>query len=81
MEEHAQLQIPVVAQLVGLVHFVLMVCICQSYKIGTFECMHVILLIAICNHACENGGTCSAPDTCSCAAGWTGSLCSNRMYA
>ena len=30
---------------------------------------------AICSPSCQNGGVCTAPDTCSCTAGWTGSLC------
>ena len=30
---------------------------------------------AICDPACENGGTCSAPNECSCPAGWSGDTC------
>ena len=80
IEEYVQLQIPVVVQLVGMVHCVLMVCICKSCKLGTFNHMYVALLTAICTHTCENGGTCSAPNTCSCTASWTGSLCTNGVY-
>ena len=30
---------------------------------------------AICTSSCQNGGTCTAPDTCTCDVGWTGMLC------
>ena len=33
--------------------------------------------IAICSQSCANGGTCDAPDTCNCLAGWTGQYCTN----
>ena len=35
---------------------------------------------AICTLACQNGGTCSAPDTCICASGWTGQSCEEGIY-
>ena len=28
---------------------------------------------------CQNGGTCSAPNTCSCAPGWTGTQCADGI--
>ena len=31
---------------------------------------------AICNQACQNGGACMKPNTCSCASGWGGPKCS-----
>ena len=31
--------------------------------------------IAVCSSTCQNGGTCSGPDTCTCPAGWSGSVC------
>ncbi len=31
---------------------------------------------AICSPACQNGGTCTSPDSCSCPDGWAGSDCS-----
>ena len=30
---------------------------------------------AVCSPACVNGGTCTAPNRCSCQTGWTGSNC------
>ncbi|GAB9469746.1 hypothetical protein Gpo141_00007014 [Globisporangium polare] len=33
-------------------------------------------MTATCTKICENGGTCVAPDTCSCRNGWTGDDCS-----
>ena len=31
--------------------------------------------IAICNKSCLNGGTCIAPEKCSCKPGYTGEQC------
>ena len=39
---------------------------------------YIITLYAmsvICDPGCENGGNCSAPDECSCPAGWSGDTC------
>ena len=30
---------------------------------------------AVCTSPCQNGGTCTAPDTCACDVGWTGMQC------
>ena len=30
---------------------------------------------AVCTRRCRNGGTCTAPNTCTCAPGWSGSRC------
>ena len=30
---------------------------------------------AVCNPGCSNGGTCTAPSTCSCTPQWTGPTC------
>lgn len=45
-----------------------------------FRVFHTFVFIsfletAICNHTCENGGICIAPDVCSCRAGWEGARC------
>ena len=32
-------------------------------------------LLAICDPVCQNGGTCTAPDTCECLNGYTGEHC------
>ena len=36
-----------------------------------------IYALALCwgSTSCSNGGTCTSPNTCVCAAGWTGSRC------
>ena len=35
---------------------------------------------AECNIPCENGGTCTTSDTCTCAVGWTGVKCETGWY-
>ena len=40
----------------------------------------MLLCIAICTTRCANGGTCSAPYTCTCSSGWTGQDCTTRKY-
>ena len=32
-------------------------------------------IVAQCNVSCQNGGTCTSPDVCTCAPGWAGSDC------
>ena len=32
-------------------------------------------ILASCMNHCQNGGTCSAPDTCTCVVGFTGMAC------
>ena len=34
--------------------------------------------LAVCTSACQNGGTCSAPNTCTCTSSWTGATCTTR---
>lgn len=48
-------------------------------RIVIVTCNHFDSL-AICKNACRNGGTCSSPDVCQCATGWTGSLCETCKY-
>ena len=35
----------------------------------------IFSLSAICTNPCQNGGTCTAPETCTCDVGWTGVQC------
>ena len=49
---------------------------------GLFCCVNKYLdgfiphsIIATCTNPCQNGGTCTAPDTCTCDVGWTGMQC------
>ena len=35
------------------------------------------LSTAVCAVDCENGGTCTGPNTCKCANGWSGDHCQN----
>ena len=32
-------------------------------------------IVALCTSPCQNGGTCTGVDTCTCVTGWTGVLC------
>ena len=34
---------------------------------------------AVCSPSCKNGGTCSSPNTCTCANGWNGDPCTNGI--
>ena len=36
---------------------------------------------ASCSSPCQNGGTCTGVDTCTCVAGWTGTLCETGMLS
>ena len=42
-----------------------------------YDMMCCYVYVAICSQSCANGGRCSAPNTCSCSAGWTGYDCTN----
>ena len=46
----------------------------KNYHITT-NVMIQYVVIAICRQGCANGGTCSAPDVCTCSTGWTGQYC------
>ena len=35
---------------------------------------------AVCSSACQNNGTCSAPNTCTCTSSWSGATCTTRMF-
>ena len=38
--------------------------------------VHVVTFyLAECSGGCQNGGTCSLPEVCTCAPGWTGMNC------
>ena len=39
----------------------------------------IVFYLAVCVSACQNGGTCSAPNTCTCPATYTGATCTTRM--
>ena len=52
----------------------------QIFSPSTFPCILKYILLALCSPGCENGGTCSAPDTCDCVAGYSGDRCENGTY-
>ena len=44
-------------------------------------CLHTYFTCAaICTSTCQNGGTCTAPEVCTCTDGWTGMQCESGMY-
>ena len=47
-----------------------------------FQHAHVSynIFLALCSPGCENGGTCTAPDTCDCVTGYSGDRCQNGMF-
>ena len=38
-------------------------------------------IVTSCCSPCQNGGTCTGVDTCTCATGWTGVLCEAGKYS
>ena len=51
---------------------------------GTYSVQLSFLLFrsiaATCSSPCQNGGTCTGVDTCTCVVGWTGVLCETGKY-
>ena len=41
----------------------------------------VMFTVAYCIQGCFNGGTCTAPNTCTCVAGWNENNCATGMWA
>lgn len=37
--------------------------------------------LAVCAPTCQNSGTCTAPNTCTCTSQWTGSTCATRRFS
>ena len=68
-----------------IVQYAALVTVVHLQIVGVSMLMYVYsyimqsVIIAICTKACENGGTCTAPDNCSCVAGWTGPQCTNGI--
>ena len=58
------------------------------YTMFNLSCMYPCHLLheyahinlAICDPACENGGTCTAPNTCDCPEGYSGNQCQIGMF-
>ena len=44
------------------------------------QCYYYLVVSAICNPHCENGGTCVSPNVCSCDKTFTGRQCEIRTY-
>jgi len=45
---------------------------------GFFNRLFKLYVLAVCSSACQNGGTCSAPNTCTCTASYSGTTCTIR---
>ena len=52
-------------------------CILAYRRVQLYDYIH---FPAICEQSCLNGGTCTAPDVCTCRSGWTGSRCERGVY-
>ena len=51
------------------------------YCHGKLKHRLVILLIsAVCNPSCKNGGICESPGVCTCSSGWRGQFCNICTY-
>lgn len=63
---------------VGLIHSVQHVCF--RLIVLEFKTFCVLFCLAVCTSSCQNGGTCSAPNTCTCTSQWTGQTCTIRKF-
>ncbi|CAF4851564.1 unnamed protein product [Rotaria sp. Silwood1] len=50
----------------------------EKYKVMYWEYSDETL-VAVCACPCQNNGTCSAPNTCTCTASWTGATCTTPV--
>ena len=81
MEEPALHQILVIVWMDILETDVKMVCsIGGNFAPSTCPCILQYILLALCSPGCENGGTCTAPDTCDCVTGYSGDRCQNGTF-
>ena len=51
--------------------------VCLKFSTWSFETF--LSSTAVCSSACQNSGTCIAPDTCSCTSSWTGPTCATPV--
>ena len=76
MEEFVLHQIPVSVWMDILVTDVKQVCFISFLLHEHFDiCCIYLLFLAICDPVCENGGTCTEPNTCECVDGYSGTQC------
>ena len=81
MEELALHQILVIVWMDILETDVKMVCSIEgNVAPSTCSCISQIILLALCSPGCENGGTCTTPDTCDCLDGYSGDRCQNGTF-
>ena len=40
----------------------------------------LIIITAVCDPPCLNGGICTSPNTCQCSSGWSGNACQRGAY-
>ena len=76
MEELVLHQIPASVQMDILESNVKLVCFRDSlHHQHKYTCILHYTVLAICDPVCENGGTCTAPNTCECVDGYSGEQC------
>ena len=42
------------------------------------EVIDYCIILDYCTSPCQNGGTCTGPNTCTCIEGWEGNVCQTR---
>ena len=58
-------------------HNAILPCICMHDVSDMFLYRYVT---AVCDCACQNGGSCTSPGVCTCDYGWTGRCCETREF-
>jgi len=76
----AQVLVRVPVLQLGLIHDVQLVCFLLLIGFLKFRVLYLFFCSAVCTSPCQNGGTCSSPNTCTCTSQWTGFTCTIREF-